>query len=58
MKIPMRAPTLAESLKSKVFAQKLTEIRGVEPLPDGNYLHWDELRHGQSPARLSHGKVA
>ncbi len=54
MKVPMPAPTLAELVKRVSFGDKAVEIMGIGPLPEGKYLHWDELRHRDPPAGLTH----
>jgi len=55
MKLPLSPPPLAELL-SKLAAKQLPEVlsRGLGPLINGRYLHWDELRHRTPPEGLSH----
>lgn len=54
MKIPVAAPGLADLSESVEPGGRLVEIMRAGPTPDGKYLHWDELRHRQPPAGLSH----
>lgn len=54
MRIPLTAPGLEELLKTVDFGGKVADIMSVGPTPSGKYLHWDELRHRQPPANLSH----
>ena len=53
MKLPMNPP-IAESLLSKLGADDLPRILANRSLPDGKYLHWDELRHRTPPPGVSH----
>lgn len=54
MKPPMPAPQLSELLKEVDLSGRLVELMQVGPLPDGDYYHWDELRHRAPPEGLSH----
>jgi len=54
MKIPMPAPGLKELFPKVNLAEKVVEIMAVGPLPEGKYLHWDELRHRNPPPGLTH----
>lgn len=53
MKMPMPAPAL-EELFGRINKDNLFDIMQIGPLPEGRYLHWDELRHREPPAGLSH----
>lgn len=54
MKIPMPAPGLHDLFEKVDLKEKLVEIMKIGPLPEGKYLHWDELRHRTPPAGLAH----
>lgn len=54
MKLPMNPPS-AQVLLGKLGSDDLSRlVEHTSPLPDGRYLHWDELRHRTPPAGLSH----
>ncbi|MGH8615543.1 MAG: Fic family protein, partial [Gammaproteobacteria bacterium] len=55
MKVPLSPPSLAELLP-RLGAKELPQVlsRGLGPLVDGLYFHWDELRHRTPPEGLSH----
>lgn len=48
-----KAPTLNEAIARVDFAKVVREVTTVRPVQDGDYLHWDELRHRTPPAGLS-----
>ncbi|NMG14270.1 Fic family protein [Aromatoleum bremense] len=53
MKLPMNPPG-TEKLMSRVGPERLSRVlTHTSPLPDGKYLHWDELRHRNPPSGLS-----
>jgi Fic family protein len=54
MKIPMTPPDINRLLTTTDIGQKVVEIMGAGAMPEGKYLHWDELRHRQPPPNLSH----
>jgi Fic family protein len=54
MKIPMMAPDLNDVMSKVNLVDKVVKIMGVGPTPEGKYLHWDELRHREPPAGLTH----
>lgn len=58
MHIPLTPPDFGELLKEiiKDSTDKLREIisLGIPPDPDGNYYHWDKLRHLRPPNGLNH----
>lgn len=53
MKRPMPAPTLDECLTDKKTLAQLVGLLEIGPVPTGEYLHWDELRHRTPPAGLT-----
>jgi Fic family protein len=54
MRLPDAAPSL-ESLLSQFPPGRIEAvIQHVNPLPTGQYLHWDELRRRSAPDGLSH----
>lgn len=54
MKLPMQPPD-ASSLLAEISPGELPKIvSNASPLPNGKYLHWDELRHRTPPEGLSH----
>lgn len=53
MKLPLPPPS-ASRLMSQVGPEGLSRLlTHSSPLPDGKYLHWDELRHRTPPQGLS-----
>ncbi len=54
MKPPVIAPQLPDLLEKAVKGGRLARLLEVGPLPDGDYYHWDELRHRTPPEDLSH----
>lgn len=47
-------PPGPEKLISQVGSERLSHVLGhTSPLPDGKYLHWDELRHRAPPSGLT-----
>lgn len=53
MKLPMSPPSAAK-LMSQIGQEGLSRVlTQSSPLPDGRYLHWDELRHRMPPGGLS-----
>lgn len=53
MKIPMSPPDVASVMESADIGKKVREMMGIGPMPDGRYLHWDELRHRAPPSNLT-----
>lgn len=53
MKIPSAPPPLG-LLTEKIGPQRLLRLLGMDPLQQGRYLHWDELRHRTAPPGLDH----
>ncbi|MEX2582559.1 MAG: Fic family protein [Gemmatimonadota bacterium] len=53
-KIPRTPPPLDELLEHTGLASKLARLLETSPLPDGDYYHWDQLRHRSPPADLTH----
>ncbi|MBV1858570.1 MAG: Fic family protein [Nannocystaceae bacterium] len=54
MKIPARPPAFRECFAA-LAASELADFAGFSSVDDrGRYLHWDELRHREPPAGLSH----
>jgi Fic family protein len=53
MKIPMSPAPLEELLQKVNFAAKVTKLLSVSPTPNGEYYHWDELRHRTPPEGLT-----
>ena len=58
MKIPLRPPPIAEIIETLATASggRLAELLMMEigPEQNGNYFHWDQLRHRTPPGGLSH----
>jgi len=57
MHIPLTPPDLTAMLRTLPPAQLMEILRqgsGAVPLADKRYLHWDELRHRNPPAGLTH----
>lgn len=58
MKIPLRPPDFYGLVKKVIgeSPERFTKIilLGTKPDPNGNYYHWDILRHLQPPHNLSH----
>ncbi len=54
MKIPVPPPNIAD-LMARTGPSRLIELiqSGIGPTPNGDYLHWDKLRHLQAPAGYS-----
>jgi hypothetical protein len=53
MKVPLTPPPL-ESFASQIDPRGVQRLLGIEPLQQGRYLHWDDLRHRQPPEGLDH----
>lgn len=54
MRIPEIAPNFASALAVLQTPERVQElIKHVTPLPNGRYLHWDELRYRSPPEGLS-----
>lgn len=54
MKIPLSPPDITAVLHKLGSQEMATAMQNITPLPNGKYLHWDELRHRTPPAELSH----
>lgn len=53
MKVPLTPPPFG-SIVNKIDPRDVQRLLGIEPLQQGRYLHWDDLRHQQPPAGLDH----
>jgi len=53
MKLPMAAPNLDDLWRELDVSRRLSALLEVEPLSDGEYYHWDQLRHRQPPSDLT-----
>ena len=53
MKVPLTPPPLG-SFVNTIDPRGLQRLLSMEPLQQGRYLHWDELRHRQPPEGLDH----
>ncbi len=53
MKVPRTPPSLG-SITEKLGPQGVLRLLNIEPLQQGRYLHWDELRHRPVPEGLDH----
>ncbi len=51
MKIPLSPPPLVGLLEQ---IKEFEKVLGRDPLIEGRYLHWDQLRHREPPEGLSH----
>lgn len=54
MKLPETAPDFALILQQINSADFLQIAQNANPLPQGRYLHWEELRHRDPPEGLTH----
>lgn len=54
MKIPLSPPDVTAILHKLDTHEMAAAMQQITPLPNGKYLHWDELRHRTPPAELSH----
>ena len=54
MRIPEQAPSLQSSLVNLKPDRLAVLVRHANPLPTGEYLHWDELRRRAAPEGLTH----
>lgn len=50
----MPAPQLPELLDEVDLGQRLGRLLEISALPDGEYFHWDDLRHRTPPEDLTH----
>ena len=55
MKVPLTPPPLG-SIAEKVGPQAVLRLLNIDPLQQGRYLHWDDLRHRPAPEGLDHEK--
>lgn len=53
-KLPVAPEPLAVLLSRTGLGAKLERLLKISPLPDGEYYHWDQLRHRVPPADLTH----
>src|SRR3970040_2123303 len=49
----MPAPQMPDLLAQIDVSAKLEALLGVGPTPDGEYYHWDQLRHRKPPDGLT-----
>jgi Fic family protein len=54
MKVPMSPPPLEVLLERIDLAGKAVQLLDMSPVPNGRYYHWDELRHREPPAGMTH----
>lgn len=56
MRLPQIAPSLNASMNSLTPARMVELLPYMTPLPNGKYLHWDELRRRTAPDGFSHAE--
>ncbi len=52
-RIPESPPPLGELLNRTDLGKKLARLLEIGPIPDGDYYHWDQLRHRAPPKDLT-----
>ena len=56
MRLPQIAPSLNASMNALTPARRAELLPYMTPLPNGKYLHWDELRRRTAPDGFSHAE--
>ena len=54
MKLPETAPDLTQVFEHVRPENFQLIAQNATPLPNGRYLHWNELRYREPPAGMSH----